>query len=104
MSTLEQLYKPNLRGPLRTTIGQADAWAGRTTVASGSASQTVSSTNINSDSIVRYGVQVGSAAINSGGAMVVNSIVSGVSFAFANQGGVAIAWDNIVMWEIVKTS
>ncbi len=103
----ELLFKPTLRGPMRTrTTGEENPWAGRTVLASGSASVTVSTALIQSDSIVRYGTQPNSVGVaaNSGGAVVVNSIVDSVSFAFARATGVAVPWDEAVMWEVLRTS
>ncbi len=104
---LSQLFRPLLRGPmLSRTSGETNPWAGRTNVPSGSATVTVSTALVNSDSIIRFGTEVTSVGVgaNSGGAVVVNSIVSGVSFAFARATAVAAPWDETVMWELVKTS
>ena len=81
------------------------AFCGRTTLGSGSASVTVSTGVINSNSMFRLASIVGSTALgaNSGGGVVVNSIVSGVSFALARPTGTAVAWSDIVSWEIVRT-
>jgi hypothetical protein len=103
----ELLFKPTLRGPMRTiTTGEENPWAGRTVLASGSATITVSTAAIQSDSIVRYGTLPSSlgVAANSGGTIVVSSIVDGVSFALARATGVAVPWDETVMWELVRTS
>ena len=43
-------------------------------------------------------------AASSGGAIVVNSIVDGVSFAFARSMGFAVPWDETIMWELMRTS
>ncbi len=100
----EQLYRPNLRGPLRAQIGNTNAWAGRTTVASGSVSATVSSNIVNSDSVILFSTEVASVGIGitSGYGLVVNSIVSATSFALSNASGVAVPWDQIAMWTIIK--
>ena len=103
----ELLFKPTLRGPLRTrTSGEANPWAGRTTLNSGSAAVTVATALVQSDSIIRYGTLPSSlgVAANSGGGIVVSSVVDSVSFDFARATGVAVPWDEQVMWEIVKTS
>ena len=48
----ETLYRPLLRGPIMTKASSAsNQWAGRTTIASGSTSQVVSTSNVNSDTI-----------------------------------------------------
>ncbi len=102
----EKLSKYFAAGPSYTRIGQANAWAGRTTVASGTATVTVSTTMITSDCIIRQASSVASVGVgaNSGGAIVVNSIVDAVSFAFVRATAVAAPWDEIVMWELVRTS
>ena len=82
-------------------------FAGRTTLASGSVSATVSTTAVNSDSIIQATIEVGSLGVAnaaSGGNIAVNSIVSGTSFALTNVSGVAVPWDNTVMWTLYKTS
>lgn len=103
----EVLHGPLLEGAMtaRTAAGDGQ-FAGRTVLQSGSASVTVSTAVVNSDSIIRYGSEVSSVGIgaNSGGAIVVNSVISGTSFAFARATGVDVAWDETVMWEIMRTS
>ena len=106
--SIEQAYGLHLRAPLRTRIGNTNPWSGRTTLSSGSATSTVSTTRVNSDSIVLLSEQVSSAGASAvqsgaGGWTVVNSIVSGVSFALARSSGQAIAWDSTIMWNILKT-
>ncbi len=49
----ETLFRPLMRGPIMTKAGSAaNQWAGRTTISSGSASQVVSTTQANSDSLI----------------------------------------------------
>ena len=104
---IEQLFGPHLRGSFLTRTNQeTNPWAGRTVLASGSTSVVVSTSLVNSDSIIRLATQVGSidSAVQSAGHIVVNSIVSGVSFAFATALGVSVPFDNTVMWELVRTT
>lgn len=106
MSTVEQLFKALLRGPLSTRTNQETRpWAGLTVIDSGSTFVVVSTTNITSGSIVQYGISVGSVDVSaaSGGAIVVNSIVDDTSFVFARQFDVANAWDDTIMWNIIST-
>lgn len=106
MNVIETLFGPSLFGQMFTKTNQVtNPWAGLTVIQSGSASVTVSTNAITSGSIIRYGCTVGSVGVSaaSGGAIVVNSIVDGTSFAFARQYGVANAFDDTVMWEIVAT-
>ncbi len=103
----EVFRRPKFRGPsfMQSPAGRGQ-FAGLTTLASGSASVTVSTGVINSNSMFRLATIANSvgAASNSGGHVVVNSIVSGVSFALARATATAIPWDEVVSWEIVKQS
>lgn len=55
---LEILNRALLRGPLLTNISSGpNQWAGRTTIASGSATQVVSTFAVNSDSLLNLAVQ-----------------------------------------------
>ena len=104
----ETLYKPTLRGPLRTRTAptETNPWAGRTTLASGSATVTVSTAIVQSDSIIQFATEVGTVGVgaNSGANVVVNSIVDAISFAFARATGIAVDWDETVMWQLLRTS
>lgn len=54
----ETLFRPLMKGPIMTkTLSAANQWAGRTTISSGSASQVVSTSNVNSDSLISLGVE-----------------------------------------------
>lgn len=105
--TAEQFFAPHFRGPDRVdlTPARTDPYAGRTTINSGTVAVTVSTALVNSDSLVDYGVQVSTVSpnVNSGGFVGVNSIVSGVSFAFSWATGVAVPQDVIVMWRLTRT-
>lgn len=58
-SPLEQLFGAWFRGPARTDIAsRSEAWAGRTTLASGSASVVVSTSNVKSNSLILPFVEV----------------------------------------------
>ena len=103
----ELLYKGTLKGPLRTQTTGADApWAGLTTLDSGSATVTVSTASVQSDSIVQFSTKVGTVGVgaNSGANVVVASVVDAVSFAFARATGVAVPWDETMMWTLTRTS
>jgi len=101
----EQLFRAVFRGPTAQQVDQTDGWAGRSTVDSGSASIVISTTVVQSDSFFRLAFSVGSAGAVASrqGPYVINSVVDGTSFAITTITGVAYAWDNVVMWEIVKT-
>ena len=104
---MEQLFGPVFRGP-RTTIleGGAAAWAGRTTINSSDASVTVSTAMVASGQLFNLGVEPGSLGVgaNSGGMVVVSSIVDNVSFALAYATAVGVPWDTDISWEIVRTA
>lgn len=102
---IEQLSGAHfLYPPLTDTRSVGDAHAGRTTLSSGSASVTVSTNRVGSDSVILKTAEVASVGVgaNSGGGIVVNSIVDGVSFAFAQATGVAVPWDTTVMWLMIN--
>ena len=103
----ELLFKPTLRGPVRTRTAptEPNPWAGRTTLNSGSATSTVSTTLVQSDSIIQYGIEANTRQ-DSGVAspIEVMSIQDGVSFAFGTAGGETLARDSTIMWSLMKTS
>ena len=103
----ELLFKPTLRGPVRTRTAptEPNPWAGRTTLNSGDATVTVSSTLIQSDSIVQIGVEANTRQDSGVGAAIeVMSIQDGVSFAFGTSGGETLARDTTIMWQLTNTS
>lgn len=103
MPQAETFFRPLLKGPLDTFIGGTNPWCSRTTVGSGSATVTVSTALVNSDSVILIGAQMTSGGIiSSAGAVVVNSVVPGVSFAFTRDTGVAAPWTTTVMWMLVN--
>lgn len=102
----ETLFKPTLRGPMRTRTAptEANPWAGRTVLASGSATVTVSTATVQSDSIITFSTEVGTLGVNSGAGIVVTSIADAVSFMFGRASGQAVAWDETIMWSLMRTS
>lgn len=103
---LETLKRPVIDGAPITRSGNTNAWAGRTTLSSGSSSVTVSTAVVNSDSIILVTPQVGSvsAVISYTSQIVVNSIVSGTSFMLAAGNGQTVPWDRTLMWMVWRTS
>lgn len=83
----------------------AHEWAGRTVLNSGSATVTVSTTIIQSNSIILFNT-LASTRQSSGQsrAIEVSSPVPGVSFAFSTADGVAIPRDTLIMWTMIRTS
>lgn len=102
----ETLFRPLQRGPMSLTragSGSAKQFAGLTAIASGLASATVSTAVVNSDSIIFIGTQVASLNTASGGVainLVVQSVVSNVSFAIATHDGQGRPGTTTAMWEI----
>lgn len=59
INPIEVMHRLMLRGPMITSIKSGPAqWAGRTTIASGSASQVVSTSNVESGSLIMLSPQV----------------------------------------------
>jgi hypothetical protein len=102
MPQVETFFRPLFKGPLDTQVGGVTPWAGRTVIGSGVVTVTVSTARIGSDSLIFLGSQISSGGvISSAGAVVVNSVVPGVSFAFTRDSGVAAPWATTVMWMLV---
>ena len=76
----------------RTAPTEPNPWAGRTTLSAGDATVTVSSTLIQSDSIVQIGVESNTRQDSGVGAAIeAMSIQDGVSLAFGTSGGETLA-------------
>ena len=100
-------FKPTLRGPMRTRTNSQEGsfWAGRTTLSSGFAPVAVSTSVVQSDSIIQYGIEANTRQDSGVGAAIeVMSIEDGVSFAFGTSGGETIARDTTIMWSLMRTS
>ncbi|MCR4342107.1 MAG: hypothetical protein NUW01_19700 [Gemmatimonadaceae bacterium] len=77
----ETLFRPLMRGPIMTkATSAANQWAGRTTLASGSTSQVVSTSNVNSDTIFNLAIECAVPA-----AYIMQGIVS-----FANSAALSV--------------
>jgi len=102
--TAEQLFRANVRGAMTypTSPVAAGAFFGVASIASGGATQTVSTTAVTSDAVIFVTSQPSSLSVgmNSGGAVVVSSLVDGVSFAVAAATGVGYPYGVSVNWEI----
>lgn len=104
--TLEQLWRGNQRGPLTLKASSAaNQFSGLTTLNSGSATVTVSTTQVKSDALISLTMQAATRQ-NSGFAkpLEVSSLVHGSYFVIATADGVAIPRSTTVMWEIKHTS
>lgn len=77
----ETLFRPLMKGPIMTKTGSAvNQWCGRTTIASGSVSQVVSTNQVNSDTVFNLALQAAVPA-----AYVAQGIVS-----FANSAALSV--------------
>jgi hypothetical protein len=104
---IERLSRGFLFAPMavRATSGMTGQFAGRTTLNSGTATATVSTTNIKSDSLVFHGFQIATTASSgTGWGIGVSSVVHGVSFAVGYTDGQGRAPGGTIMWEIKRTS
>lgn len=103
--TAEQVWRGNLRGPLAVKANSAaNQFSGFTTLASGSATVTVSTTSVKSDSLILMGLR-GTANVNSatGRPVEVKSIVDSSYFSFGTADGVAMARDTTISWLLFRT-
>ena len=101
------LEKITLRGPIRTRTNSQEGsfWAGRTVLGIGNATVTVSTSVVQSDSIIQYGVEANTLQSSGVGAPIeVMSIQDGVSFAFGFSGGESLTRDTTIMWSLMRTS
>jgi hypothetical protein len=108
--TRDQLYNPQVFGPMYMPLSGGPNSSleavGRTAVASGTATVTVSNALVNSDSIIHLTVEA-STRQSSGAAsnFEVSSIISGVSFVIATADGVNHrAAASTVMWQLIRTT
>lgn len=106
---LELLQRAFLKGPLGLpvtsgTIGGRPQFAGITALASGTATVTVSTTNIRSDSFLGVTFAVATTCGSGiGYNIAVSSIVHGVSFNVGYIDGQGRAPGGNIMWEIKRT-
>ena len=104
--TAEQLYRGLLRGPLRTQAqSKSNQWAGRSTISSGSETVVVSTTSVDSNSVILIGFQsmAGDVVGSLGNAVCVRSISPGNFFTLGTTDSQAATRDLAVMWLIVPT-
>ena len=108
LSVLERIFGGLIMTPMAIApnAGGATEFGGRTDLGSGQASVTLSTTMVHSDSLIMFGTECSSVGIvvGSHGYVCVNSIVDGVSFAFARSTNVGVPFDETVMWEIKRQS
>lgn len=98
----EELFGAHLRGaPHTKTNSAAQQFAGRTTIASGSATAVVSTTAVKSDSVIQMSFE-GNANVASGTnrCFEVKTISDSARFVIGTQDGEAVPRDTIAMWQI----
>lgn len=104
-ATAEQIFRGLLHGPLRVVNGAgASLYFGRTTLASGSATQIASTTLVDSDSLVLMGLEAPGTNVASGTfkGIEVKSINPGNAIVFGTPDGIAMARDTVISWMIIK--
>jgi hypothetical protein len=100
----EIIYGPKFLGPMMADARSgAGAWVGNTLVPSGSAVVTVSTTEVNSDTLFFLG-GLGVGNVTSAHAFEVKSISPGNFFMLGTQDGVALVRDSNIHWMMLKTS
>lgn len=107
MQTLEQLWRAMFRGvPSIKTQSANNQFAGRTTLNSGSATVTVSTTLVGSDSVILLGAQAptNQASGVANRSVEVKSINPTNHFIIGTSDGQAIARNTIVSWVLFKAS
>lgn len=94
------------RPPFTLANSDASQWAGRTTLNSGSATVTVSTDAVNSDSLILLGPEAPGTNVASGFAkpIEVKSKNPGAAFVLGTTDGVAMARDTTVAWLVYRTS
>lgn len=108
--TAEQIYRGMMRGPLSTLASSAaNAWAGITTLASGSVTVAISTTNVNTDSLIftqMVSADGSDVASNVAGrvSIEVKTIVDASFFLLGTTDTSVIPRDTKIMWMIFKTS
>ena len=107
VTPLEALFRGFLRAPmmLRTNSGQANQFAGATTLNSGTATVTISTAVVKSGDLINLGFQVRTLCGSGIGYMLgVSSVVDYTSFAVGYIDGQGRAPGGTVSWEIRRTS
>ena len=96
----EQLFSPVFRGrPLTKANSAPGQWAGRTTLTSGTATITVSTTQVKSNSLIFLGAQA-PAAVNSatGKPIEVKTMIDSSYFVLGTADGVGMGRDTVISW------
>lgn len=105
--TAEQIFRGMFRSaPSIDARSRASQYAGRTTLNSGSATVTVSTTIVDSDSIILTGFASGDAAdVGSGLAkgIEVKSLNPGNAMVLGTVDGITMARDTTIMWVVFRT-
>jgi hypothetical protein len=103
--TANQIFRGMLRNPLTTKAASAsNQWAGISTIDSGAATLVISTTIVDSDSLILFG-RIGNANVGSGVNKVieVKTISPGGYFTLGADDGQAITRDTKIHWMVVRT-
>ena len=106
ITPIETQQRALQKGPMMfDTTSDANQFAGRTTLSSGSATVVISTTVVNSDSLIFHSRE-GNANVASGTNRVteVKTISAGGYFTLGTEDGQAIPRDTTLMWEIRRSS
>lgn len=102
--TATQIFRGLLRAPLTTKAGSAsNQWAGISTINSGSATLVISTSIVDSDSLIMFN-RLGNANVSSGinKAIEVKTISPGGYFTLGPDDGQAIPRDTKIHWMIIR--
>jgi hypothetical protein len=102
--TAEQVWRGLLRGAFTTKAASAaNQWAGRSTIANGQETVTVSTTIVDSDSIILAFPQAVDTVGSTGNAFCVRSINPGNHFILGTADSQPVTRDVDVMWMVFRT-
>jgi hypothetical protein len=105
MPRIEQLRRLSLLAPSTARAQSAsNQFAGIALLANATATLTVSTTTVKSDSIIRYGVRATPAPGSTGLNVIVSTISPKNFFTFATADGMNAPRDLNLMWEIVQST
>ena len=106
--TAEQIFRMFVRAPATVKANSGpNQFAGLTTIVSGTATGVVSTTAVDSDSLVFFGARANLATNVASGAIKVfevKSINPGNAFTFGTQDGQALGRDTVIHWMIWRTT
>ncbi len=103
---IELLFGPQLKGPLMTEASSSnDQWAGQTAINTAAATATMSTTIVNSDSVILFNIQLATAqASGTRIGMRIKTISSGNYFQVETDDGIKLVTNGVIHWFIMPTS